>query len=407
VKKDDDWHWTAVARVLAFTLHSLVAKQPGQSWFDAAKELNVWETERYNPLKDIPDSSPEDRIDRNDLTAADYKQGQSKGGIKSQVKTRAQCKRDADQMGEEDEDDESPSTPRDRRERGAAQNRVKRRRGGAESGAKSDTKSDTKSGEKSNTKSDTKSGEKSGEKTISRQLCTQQCLRGLLTRGALDNNCPNVEQHCGKFRDRNKHAISSSKFLSLMRRQLACDRDGSCEPLRIQGSRGALFKLTLHSYGYTVAAKGTISEFVPYLKHEATIYKRLLPIQGAYIPVCLGAINLVLPFHFFGENIYMLCLSWSGTSIYGLIDRYNKDDVLDLATSSLQAIHQLGVLHEDAMPQNMLWHAKSKKVMIVDFERARVVETKAVETKKDRKEDKQYAKEVKDMRIALSQCVQD
>jgi hypothetical protein len=34
----------------------------------------------------------------------------------------------------------------------------------------------------------------------------------------------------------------------------------------------------LSSHGYTVAAKGTISAFTPYLRHEAAIYEQLRPI---------------------------------------------------------------------------------------------------------------------------------
>jgi len=32
------------------------------------------------------------------------------------------------------------------------------------------------------------------------------------------------------------------------------------------------------------------------------------------------------------------------------------DDVLGRADWALQAIHQLGVLHHDAMPRNLLWN---------------------------------------------------
>lgn len=46
------------------------------------------------------------------------------------------------------------------------------------------------------------------------------------------------------------------------------------------------------------------------------------------------------------------------------------------ATSSLRAIHQLGVLHRDAMPRNMLWNTESSGVIVVDFERAEIVERK-------------------------------
>lgn len=54
------------------------------------------------------------------------------------------------------------------------------------------------------------------KKNTSRQYCTQECLQGLLTRGALDKNCPNVEEHRGKAKDQDKHVVSASTFLRLM-----------------------------------------------------------------------------------------------------------------------------------------------------------------------------------------------
>jgi len=217
-----------------------------------------------------------------------------------------------------------------------------------------------------------------------------------------------------------------------VRSQLARDRDSNCEPLYIQGARGALFKLALASHGYTVAAKGTISTLIPYLRHEATVYKRLRSLQGVCIPVCLGAIDLVRPYYNNGSQIvHMLFLSWGGTRIDRHIDRNNMCDVLAQATSSLQAIHRLGVLHHDAMPRNMLWNTEGGGVMVVDFEQAKVVERKVTkkrtelgtispnqrawkkrkrktkwdgETRKGNDDnDTLYTMEVKDMRVELAQ----
>ena len=289
-----------------------------------------------------------------------------------------------------------------------------------------------KRGAKSDEKNDAKSGGKS-EKAPSRQYCTQRCLRGLLTKDALDNDCPNVEEHRGKVRGQDRHVISPPTFLRLMRSQLARDRDSNCEPLYIQGARGALFKLTLASHGYTVAAKGTILDFIPDLQHEATVYKRLRSIQGMYVPVCLGAIDLVLPYYHNGSKIvHMLFLSWGGIRIDRHIDRNNMGDVLDRASRALQAIHQLEVLHHDAMPRNLPWNTEDERVMVVDFERAKVVERKVTkkqtalrsisgnqrpqkkrktaklgkETEVFHEKDTLYTRETRDMRVGLTRCVQ-
>ena len=128
----------------------------------------------------------------------------------------------------------------------------------------------------------------------------------------------------------------------------------------------------------------------------------------------------------------MLFLSWGGTRIDRHIDRNREGDVLVQATNSLQAIHRLGVLHQDAMPRNMLWNTEGEGVMFVDFERAKVVERKVTkkrielgtispnqrswkkrttktklggETRKGNDDDDTlYTMEVKDMRVELAQC---
>ncbi|KAA8641344.1 uncharacterized protein ATNIH1004_002012 [Aspergillus tanneri] len=49
------------------------------------------------------------------------------------------------------------------------------------------------------------------------------------------------------------------------------------------------------------------------------------------------------------------------------LDRHR---VVRLAEKSLQAIHNLGVLHSDPIPGNMIWDEKSSRVTFIDFERA-------------------------------------
>ncbi|KAF2254140.1 hypothetical protein BU26DRAFT_379243, partial [Trematosphaeria pertusa] len=40
---------------------------------------------------------------------------------------------------------------------------------------------------------------------------------------------------------------------------------------------------------------------------------------------------------------------------------------------SARAIHNLGVLHKDLEPRNILWSEETGRVMVIDFERAEVV----------------------------------
>jgi hypothetical protein len=81
-----------------------------------------------------------------------------------------------------------------------------------------------------------------------------------------------------------------------MLRQLAENPDNGCEPLGKQGARGALFRLTLESYGYTFVAKGTVTAFKAKLKHEGLVYRHSDEVQGELIPVYLGNISLVRPY---------------------------------------------------------------------------------------------------------------
>jgi hypothetical protein len=55
-------------------------------------------------------------------------------------------------------------------------------------------------------------------------------------------------------------------------KKLAKDPENGCAPLGMQGARGALFRLTLEWYGYTLVAKGPVTAFEARLKHEGLVY---------------------------------------------------------------------------------------------------------------------------------------
>src|SRR5437762_14211993 len=66
----------------------------------------------------------------------------------------------------------------------------------------------------------------------------------------------------------------------------------------------------------------------------------------------------------------------------GLIFQYvNTNDwpcLIQQFERSIRAIHQLGVLHRDAMPRNMLWNAEIGQAMVIDFERAEIMKRRVV-----------------------------
>jgi hypothetical protein len=139
-----------------------------------------------------------------------------------------------------------------------------------------------------------------------------------------------------------------------------------------------MFKVTLTSHGYTVAAKGTVLAFVQDLKYESKVYDRLRSVQGHYVPVCLGNIDLKRPYFYdVGVRIvHMMLLSWAGEQ-FDRIDRSsinNRRLLREDAARSIRAIHNLGVLHRDIRPPNVLWNKELRQAMVIDFERSEVLE---------------------------------
>jgi hypothetical protein len=103
-----------------------------------------------------------------------------------------------------------------------------------------------------------------------------------------------------RFDNQGCHVLNQSTFLRVLRQQLFATLDSDCDTVGVHGSRGALLKVSLASHGYTFIAKSAISEFVKHLRHEATVYQQLSPIQGTYIPLYLGSIDLKTPYIYDG-----------------------------------------------------------------------------------------------------------
>ena len=200
-----------------------------------------------------------------------------------------------------------------------------------------------------------------------RQYCTQGCLLGLVLGSALDNSCPNTPLHRRGKKGR-KHLLNRQCFGAMVQRQLAMTLDRNCKDLKVQGSRGALFQITLASHGYTFVGKGTRDVFVPDLMHEGRIYDRLQSIQGKLIPVYLGNIDLERPWFDLGVRIiHMLLMSWGGERIDKVKEaRAFETDIMQFE----RRIAGMGVRHEDIRPPNMLWSQENDGVMFIDLERA-------------------------------------
>ncbi|OBT43224.1 hypothetical protein VE00_06404 [Pseudogymnoascus sp. WSF 3629] len=196
-------------------------------------------------------------------------------------------------------------------------------------------------------------------------FCTPNCLMGMMNEGELDQQCPNVKEH-GKSR----HQLNRDSFMRHIR-VLLRDQLDYCEQMYIHGARGALFKVKLPTFGYTVAAKGTGIECVRDLIYESEIYRRLLPLQGKCLSVHLGDMKVDSLLYYAGavRIVHMMFLSFGGFPLRSPISQTLADN----AIFGLHAIHQLGVLQGDPEARNILVHPDQPGITWIDFERAELV----------------------------------
>ncbi|KAI4172203.1 MAG: hypothetical protein LQ346_008644 [Caloplaca aetnensis] len=204
-----------------------------------------------------------------------------------------------------------------------------------------------------------------------RPYCTQKCILGLAQSSALDPACPHVESH--RRRGSQHHMVDKRQVCALLQQQLNRSLDFNCTDLQIYGSRSMLFKVTLASYGYTLVAKGTRDVFVVDLMHEQQMYDRLSSMQGEYIPVHVGNIDLAHAWYDCGgvRVIHMLLLAYGGVRI----DNDQVGEIRDLmaqVTAFRTRLAGCGVQHGDLADRNILWDAKLQRIMFIDFERSTV-----------------------------------
>ena len=97
------------------------------------------------------------------------------------------------------------------------------------------------------------------------------------------------------------------------------------------------------------------------------------------MPVFLGAIDLqsMDKTYHYAHRVYvvhMTFLSWAGCCIEK--GGVSSDKELETkAIQSLRMIHQQGVIHRDIWMANMLFNRENNGVMVIDFERAALLET--------------------------------
>ncbi|EGX92824.1 Protein kinase-like domain [Cordyceps militaris CM01] len=378
---------SVVAQYLAFTLLALGVpgerQQHGQMEREKAKlNLNKWATDFETMLHTIPrderKKTPEGSLAPKPRTYKDFEREPIilRWGRKSRA-TQNRCNDTIpprQNPAEESSDDESspkpPETPTPAGRATRQSQRIlaqKTRDGGGSEGGEAGVTEAAAEAETSPKTADHRD----------RPYCTQRCLLGMVRGRKLDQTCPNLDLH---RLDRNpkqaRHPVNHKQWLNMLQEQLKESLDDGITPLGLGGARGVLFKVTLLTYGYTFVGKGTVRVFIKDLEHEAAVYKRLQPIQGVYVPVFLGAIDLRLmnKIYYYDHRVYVVhvtFLSWGGCEISEPREDSNtKESLEQQATLSLQALHRLGVLHRDVRRANMLVNSETGGVMMIDFERA-------------------------------------
>ncbi|KAM5475384.1 hypothetical protein MauCBS54593_001072 [Microsporum audouinii] len=360
-------HLTAIGQVLAFTLRALRSPPHSQTWpEDVEKQLKRWEIEHDDILfKDTEEDSPPSK------RLSDYEPEQ-KSRLEyvrmSPVRTRSKrlaaassCRdpeegQENSESGDNDDSSENggfdPASPTPRPPRPSSNIMVV-----------IPPRPSSSSTERKQYMYNT---------GPFNPWCTQKCLLGLRIRGPLDPNCPNIASHGGG----SQHAINDSEFRELVREQIVGGRGPwGCESMHRHGTSGALFWLVTFPYGYTLVAKAMPIETVKRAVYEEKIYQHLHMIQGTYIPVCLGSIDISSrPLWYDGifQVVHLLLLSHVGKLVKLHAGLNKVKDLIPSACESLHAIHMHRTLHCDTHIGNMFWNAENKRVMIIDFERAKI-----------------------------------
>jgi hypothetical protein len=343
-------HLTAVGQAVAFTLRALQTPPRDADWrARALRQIKTWNV----VVKDIEETIADDEVPSSEYRPSPRANSQiTRSPIQFRPRKKksesASCASATSSFSSND--DNPPDTP------------SRPSQPPSNTGSRPSTRSITQTGEHS--------GQKETHSSTYRQrnlgrFCTPQCLMGIIHGGSLDETCPNVREH-----GQSHHDVNRETFMRKIRR-LLCDQLDHCEEMNIHGARGALFKVKLPEYGYTVIAKATGIECVGDLMHESAIYHRLLPIQGKYIPVHLGDIKVDSLLYYAGavRIVHMMLLSFGGFPIRVSIPAALADE----AIRGLQAIHHLGVLQKDSesIARHVLIHPDRTGIAWIDFERAK------------------------------------
>jgi hypothetical protein len=200
--------------------------------------------------------------------------------------------------------------------------------------------------------------------------CTQECLKGLATTGKLDPICPNLPHHIptdiGLNTPVDIHEYGTVGFVKALQSQIENKKltlEDGIEVL-VRGSKSIIYQITEQRFGYTVIAKGVTPERDIDLVEEQQVYDQLTPLQGKFVPVCLGSFRLrrALP----DGTSSMLLLSWSGETDPPQPNAAPEWDVLN-------ELENRRVVFDDNKKVQYLNMPGRQNAFVVDLESARVL----------------------------------
>jgi hypothetical protein len=197
-----------------------------------------------------------------------------------------------------------------------------------------------------------------------RAYCTMKCLRGTADKEPLDERCPNAAEH-----GVGRHSINSQEITARLSDQLQQSRYKGFRQLHVIGRTCYLLKATLLSHGYTVLVKATSSDQSRRIKGELRNYQDLILLQGSRIPVCLGMFEPKVPYWYHGARMcYMLVLSWSGIRTDHEMSLEARRFIDKQMAILKRILREHGAIHRDLAPRNVLYHAATRSLIIIDLE---------------------------------------
>ncbi|KAL2891938.1 hypothetical protein HOO65_011297 [Ceratocystis lukuohia] len=373
-------HWySALGQHLAFTIIALGETgqrrlHDQQKCSEVSANMKNWLVDPKNLLEKIPESARQASPD-----SPAYRPASFRDLRRSPYHLR---KRKRSQSDDENNESFRPSRrwPDDDSNGGSGSNSS-----GTQGGPAGDHQGSPSGSGSSGARDDSDSSSSQQESTYnsgdSRQLtgyCTQKCLLGLVKGTTLDSMCPNVALHRQKKSINDfsgHHPVSYQKWSQLLKKQIDELQYRGIEDLCISGTFTGLFAVTLLGYGYKFVGKGTPKSNADRFGNEACVYHRLEPIQGTFVPVYLGTIDLCkmdrdFP-HRSGYTLgFMMFLSWAGDQLNVSNKAYWS--LKDRGVKSLRAIHGQGVTWRTLSLNKMRYNSETDNVMVFGFSLSKV-----------------------------------